>query len=112
MADMILRAQRCSRCGAEAYPPTGICRRCGSRAVDEVPIDGPARVETFTVNHQQYGPGWEVPTTYVIVEWDGRPDVKVLGALHAADADHVAIGLPVTFDGDPSATTLPTFKRT
>jgi uncharacterized OB-fold protein len=78
--------------------------------VHEVPIDGPAHVETFTVNHQQYGPGWEVPTTYVVVEWDGRPDVTMLGVLRASDADRVAAGLPVTFDETAGDLALPTFR--
>ena len=63
----------CRGLSPDFYLPT-----VGARAVDEVPIDGPAHVETFTVDHRRstrVGGADDVCRC----RWDGRPDVKVLG---------------------------------
>jgi len=45
-----LIATRCKKCGVTLYPPSSICRHCGSREVDQVElISEKARLITWTV---------------------------------------------------------------
>lgn len=45
-----LVATRCNNCGRAAYPPSSVCRYCGSRNVEYIElIDEKARLITWTV---------------------------------------------------------------
>ncbi len=44
-----LRGTRCKACGRINYPPSKICRYCGSRDTEEVDLLEPGRVVTWTV---------------------------------------------------------------
>lgn len=45
-----LVATKCKKCGVTLYPPSNICRHCGSREVDQVELaNEKARLITWTV---------------------------------------------------------------
>ena len=46
-----LVVERCAACGAESFPPRGMCRSCRGRDMVPVEITGPGTVYSFTVNY-------------------------------------------------------------
>ena len=106
-----LLVQRCSSCGAESFPPRGMCRVCRSRDTGLVEITARGRVYSFTVNHQRWQPNLEVPFAIVIVEFDAHPGVRVAGRLRGLPPDDVTIGLEVEvgFEDGPEGFAVPSF---
>jgi uncharacterized OB-fold protein len=107
-----LVAERCTSCGAESFPPRGVCRACRSRATAPVVIAGPGRIYSYTVNHQRWLPDLEVPYAIVLVEFDGHPGVRVAGRLRGCPPEAVSIGLPVDvgFEAGPGGFAVPSFE--
>ena len=105
-----LLVERCGDCGAESFPPRGICRACRSRATAPAEVAGPGVVYSYTVNHQRWLPDLEVPYAVVLVEFPAHPGVRVAGRLRGcppeADAggdeagDGVAAGAGLEADVD------------
>lgn len=106
-----LVAERCDSCGAESFPPRGICRVCRSREVSPVDVAGPGVVHSFTVNHQRWMADLEVPYAVVLVEFPDHPGVRVAGRLRGIDPEDVAIGLVVDvgFAPGPGGVAIPSF---
>ncbi len=76
-----LVVERCSNCGAESFPPRGICRSCRARAMVPAEITGRGQVYSFTVNYQRWLPDLDVPYAIVLVEFADHPGVRVAGRL-------------------------------
>jgi uncharacterized OB-fold protein len=106
-----LLVERCAACGAESFPPRGICRTCRGRSMTPVEIAGRGRVYSLTVNHQQWVPGLGVPYALVLVEFDDHPGVRVLGRLRGCVPDHARIGMEVAvgFEPGPGGFAIPSF---
>lgn len=106
-----LLAERCQRCGAEHFPPRGICRRCRARTVEPVEVTGPGVVHSYTVNHQRWLPDLAVPYALVLVEFPDHPGVRVLGRLRGCEPTAVTIGLEVAvgFEAGPGGSSIPSF---
>jgi uncharacterized OB-fold protein len=106
-----LLVERCAACGAESFPPRGMCRSCRARAMEPVEITGRGRVYSFTVNHQRWLPGLEVPYAIVLVEFADHPGVRVVGRLRGCDPEAAAIGMEVAvgFEPGPGGFAIPSF---
>jgi len=93
-ADGVLRLLRCNTCGFFNHPPGPVCRRCLSRDLAPQELSGRGRVETFTVNYQQWIPGSD---TYIIawVSIDEQPDIRLTTNLVGVEPQDVRVGLPV-----------------
>jgi len=106
-----LVVERCTDCGAESFPPRGICRRCRSREVGWAEVAGPGTVHSFTVNHQRWLPDLEVPYAVVLVEFADHPGVRVVGRLRGCEPAEVAIGMAVDvgFEEGPGGVAVPSF---
>ena len=106
-----LLAERCSACGAEWFPPRGMCRRCRSRSTEPAEVTGPGRVYSYTVNHRRWLPDLEVPYALVLVEFPDHPGVRVMGRLRGCPPEEVAIDLPVEvgFEPGPGGFAVPSF---
>lgn len=106
-----LLVERCADCGAESFPPRGICRACRSRSTAPVEVTGRGTVYSFTVNHQRWMPDLEVPYAVVLVEFPGHPGVRVVGRLRGVDPEAVVIGLAVEvgFEPGPGGQAIPSF---
>jgi uncharacterized protein len=106
-----LVVERCTACGAESFPPRGICRRCRSRATAPAEVTGPGHVYSYTVNHQRWLPDLAVPYTVVLVEFAAHPGVRVVGRLRGCPPEEVAIGMPVDvgFEPGPGGFAIPSF---
>jgi uncharacterized OB-fold protein len=106
-----LLAERCTVCGAESFPPRGICRSCRSRAIQPVEVAGPGVVYSLTVNHQRWLPDLEVPYALVLVEFAEHPGVRVFGRLRGCEPEDATIGLAVEvgFEPGPEGFAIPSF---
>jgi uncharacterized OB-fold protein len=92
--DGVLRFLHCNDCGFYIHPPGPVCPRCLSRNVSPKEVSGRGRVETFTVNYQQWIPGSD-PYIIAWVSIDEQPDVRLTTNLVDVEPDGVRIGMPV-----------------
>ena len=76
-ADGRLRVQRCDDCSTFVHPPVPICPTCRSRAWTPTAVSGRATVIGFTVNHQQWLPGFAPPYVLANVALDDAPGVHL-----------------------------------
>jgi uncharacterized OB-fold protein len=106
-----LVVEGCGRCGAESFPPRGMCRRCRGREMSPVEITGRGRVYSFTVNHQRWMPDLEVPFTIVLVEFPDHPGVRVAGRLRGRSPEDVRIDdeVEIGFEPGPGGFAIPSF---
>jgi uncharacterized OB-fold protein len=106
-----LLIERCDSCGAESFPPRGMCRRCHARSMSAVEVTGRGRLYSFTVNYQRWLPDLEVPYTIALVEFPEHPGVRVLGRLRGREPDDVAIDMEVEigFEPGPGGYAIPSF---
>ncbi|MGP0030973.1 MAG: Zn-ribbon domain-containing OB-fold protein [Acidimicrobiales bacterium] len=111
-ADGVLRILRCNACGLYVHPPGPICPRCLSRDLEPRPISGRGRVETFTVNHQQWIPGSD-PYIVAWVSIDEQPGLRLTANLVDVEPEDVGIGMDVevTFEQSDDVY-LPLFRPT
>jgi uncharacterized OB-fold protein len=103
-----LVVERCGACGAESFPPRGICRACHARETTWAEIDEPGTVHSYTVNHQRWLPDLEVPYAIALVEFPSHPGVRVAGRVRG---DALAIGavVDVGFEPGPGGFAIPSF---
>ncbi|MGZ4707262.1 MAG: Zn-ribbon domain-containing OB-fold protein [Acidimicrobiales bacterium] len=106
-----LVVERCEACGAESFPPRGICRSCRSRSTGPSEITGRGVVYSFTVNHQRWLPDLEVPYAMVLVEFPEHPGVRVVGRLRGCAPEEAAVGMAVEigFEPGPGGFAIPSF---
>jgi len=105
-----LVVEGCESCGAESFPPRGMCRSCHGRAMRPLEVTGRGRVYSYTVNYQRWLPELEVPYVIVLVEFPDHPGVRVMGRLRGAPED-VAIDMEVEigFEPGPGGFAIPSF---
>jgi uncharacterized OB-fold protein len=106
-----LLVERCTACGAESFPPRGICRTCRSRDTEGAEVTSPGTIYSLTVNHQRWLPDLEVPFAIVLVEFADHPGVRVAGRLRGCDPADAAIGdtVAVGFEPGPGGFAIPSF---
>jgi uncharacterized protein len=90
-----LRFLRCQDCRSYVHPPVPRCPRCHSKRVAPEAVSGRAHLATFTINHQPWMPGPELPYVVAIVEIVEQPDVRLTTNLVGCDHDDIRIGMPV-----------------
>jgi uncharacterized OB-fold protein len=93
-ADGELVMLKCRPCGYRIHPPGPICPICHSADVAPAPTSGSGFVYSFTINHQQWIPGWETPYVIAIVELDDQVGLRVTTNI-GGPIDLVAIGMRV-----------------
>lgn len=107
-ADGELRFLRCDDCRYWIHPPVPICPRCHSKSLTPEAVSGDATVHTYTVNHQAWMPGPELPYVVAIVDLPEQDGLRLTTNIVGSSPDDVEIGMPVhvTFerhaDGDES----------
>jgi uncharacterized OB-fold protein len=111
-ADGFLRILRCNNCNFYIHPPGPICPQCLSRDVEPRTVSGRGRVETFTINHQQWIPGSD-PYVIAWISLDEQPSVRLSANLIEVEPEDVAIGMEVevTFEHIEDVY-LPLFRAT
>src|SRR5262245_20118164 len=91
-ADGMLRIQRCNDCHKLVHPPVPICPECRSRSWAPSVVSGRATVVGFTVNSQQWLPGFEPPYVIANVALAEDPMVRLTTNLVDCAPDDVHIG--------------------
>lgn len=106
-----LVVEQCSVCGAESFPPRGMCRTCRARAMTPVEITSRGRVYSLTVNYQRWLPDLDVPYAIVLVEFPDHPGVRVVGRLRGCDPEQATIDMEVEvgFEPGPGGFAIPSF---
>jgi uncharacterized OB-fold protein len=87
-----LRIMRCADCAAFIHPPRPVCRNCLSDKVAPEAVAGTGVVDTFTINHQAWYPGLEVPFVIAPVALDGAPGVFLTTNIVGCPPESVEIG--------------------
>lgn len=72
-----LNITHCDECGGFTHPPREFCRHCQSANVAPHAVAGTGIVDTYTVNHQPWMPGLEVPFVIARVRLDEAPGVII-----------------------------------
>jgi uncharacterized OB-fold protein len=108
-----LMIAHCGACDHAIHPPELICPKCLGRNVTPRPALGSGTVYTYTVNHQAWLPGLEVPYALLTVDLDGEPGVRLTAQLVGCQAQDAAIGLRVrvTFDRAADDVWVPQFCK-
>lgn len=88
----MLHIQRCDACGLFIHPPTGVCRRCLSDEISDSPLEGVGTIESYTINHQAWTPGMEVPFVIARVALSNAPGVILTSNIVGCDPERVRIG--------------------
>jgi uncharacterized OB-fold protein len=98
-----LRFLRCRQCGYYIHPPTPICPRCHSKELAPEAVSGRATLFTYSVNHQNWMPGPELPYVVAIVSIPEQDGLRLTTNLVDVDPEDVVIGMPleVTFEHHP-----------
>jgi len=105
-----LQILRCNACQFLIHPPGPICRRCLSRDVAPATVSGRGRVETFSVNYQQWIPGSE-PYIIAWVSIAEQPDVRLTTNLVGVEPEDVVVGMEVAVEFEHSEDVyLPLFR--
>ena len=91
-ADGKLRILRCQDCKTFLHPPMPICRHCLSENVAPEAVAGTGVIDTFTINHQAWYPGLEVPFVIARVALDGVPGVYLTTNIVGCPVDEVEFG--------------------
>ncbi|MDG2305794.1 MAG: Zn-ribbon domain-containing OB-fold protein [Candidatus Binatia bacterium] len=90
-----LRFLRCGDCGTRIHPPVGVCYQDHSKNVAPEAVSGRAKVATYTVNHQMWMPGPELPYVVAIVEIEEDPTIRLTTNIVGCAPEDVYIGMPV-----------------
>lgn len=86
----------CANCGAALHLPRSYCHDCQSWTVEWRVVAPKARLVSWTVAEHQVHPAFPVPYTFVLVELDDAPGVRLAGHLRGRPA--LIAGMPMRAD--------------
>jgi uncharacterized OB-fold protein len=86
---------RCHGCGHFFHPPGPACWRCRSRDIAPEPVSGRAVVAAYTVNRQNWIPGYEPPYIVAMVELAEEPDVRLITNVVDVAPQELRMGMAV-----------------
>lgn len=94
---------RCGDCSFWVHPWQPICPACRSKNLATRAVSGRATLATYTINHQAWMPGPELPYVVAIVEIVEQPSVRLTTNLVGCPHDEIRIGMPlrVVFEHHP-----------
>jgi len=100
-----LRFWRCGECGFYIHPPQPVCPGCRSKNMATAAVSGRATLASYSINHQPWMPGPELPYVVAIVEIVEQPSLRLTTNLVNCPHHEIRIGMPlrVVFEhhGDP-----------
>jgi acetyl-CoA acetyltransferase/uncharacterized OB-fold protein len=94
-ADGKLRVPRCAGCGRLLHPSLVVCPACHRPEPEPVEVSGRATVIGFTVNYQQWLPGYPPPYVIAVVALAEDPTVRLTTNIVGGDPDDVHVGMAV-----------------
>ena len=86
---------RCQDDGTYIHPPVPVCPTCHSKRLAPEAVSGRATVASFTINHQAWMPGPELPYVVGIIEIEEQPSLRVTTNIVNVDPEGVFVGMPV-----------------
>lgn len=110
-----LRFWRCQDCKFYIHPPQPICPQCHGKNLLVETVSGKATLATYSINHQPWMPGPELPFVVAIIEIVEQPSVRLTTNLVHCAHEKIQCGMPVrvTFEhhADPAGDVwLPLFE--
>ena len=90
-----LRFLRCRDCGTRIHPPQPLCPADYSKNLAPDSVSGRATVCTFTINHQAWMPGPELPFVVAIVEIEEDPRIRLTTNIVGCKPEDVSVGMRV-----------------
>ena len=90
-----LRLWRCGDCGFYIHPWLPLCPQCRSKKLATEAVSGRATLATYTINHQPWMPGPELPYVVAIVEIAEQPLLRLTTNLVQCPPDRIRIGMPL-----------------
>ena len=99
-AQGVLNMMKCGDCAEFTHPPRNICRHCQSENMAVQAVAGTGAIDTYTINHQAWMPGLEVPYVIARVRLDGVPGVYLTTNIVGCPVDEVGFDdrVRVTFE--------------
>ena len=103
---------RCADCGTYSHPPSPRCSHCFGENVAPEPVSGRGKIESFTINRQQWSPELEVPYAIAIVALEEAAELRIFTNIVGCPVDQVEIGMPVEVEFvERGEVHLPVFHR-
>ena len=90
-----LRFLRCKMCGYFNHPPTMLCPQCHSKDLAPATVSGRASLHTFTLNHQPWMPGPELPYVIAIVDIPEQSGLRLTTNIVNCPHDELVIDMPL-----------------
>ena len=70
-----LQIMKCNDCATFIHPPRPVCRACLSENVVPHAVSGQGTIDSYTINHQPWAKGMDVPMVIARVALDDAPGV-------------------------------------
>jgi uncharacterized protein len=107
-----LEFTHCVPCDHLIHPSRPICPKCRGRTLDVRQVSGRGRVHSYTVNHQAWYPGQEVPYVIALVELVEQPGLRLMTNIVNCPVASVHIDTPVraVFENVSDEVALPLFE--
>jgi uncharacterized OB-fold protein len=107
-----LEFTHCIPCDHLIHPSRPICPKCRGRDLDVKQVSGRARLHSYTINHQRWYPGQEVPYVIGLVEVIEQPNLRLMTNIINCPIERVQIGMPlrVVFENVSDEVALPMFE--
>jgi uncharacterized OB-fold protein len=90
-----LRFWRCQDCHEYLHPPAPICPTCLSKDMAVEAVSGKATLASYSINHQNWMPGPDLPYVVAIIEIVEQPTLRLTTNLVNCDHDAIQVGMPV-----------------
>ena len=104
---------RCDDCGRYTHPPRELCRHCQSENVAPRAVAGTGRIDTYTINHQQWAKDMPVPFAIARVALDDAPGVYLTTNIVGCPVEEVDVDQPVRVDfEEQDGIWFPLFEKT
>lgn len=104
--------QRCGACRRWVHFPKPRCPHCGGADLAFEPVSGRGTIETFTVIHRSFVPGFEGPYVAAWVALPEQDGLRTFANITGCPPDEVRIGMPVEVWFEPRGEQqLPNFRK-
>jgi uncharacterized protein len=109
-----LVCQRCTNCGNRQLPPAPVCWNCQHQDFEYVELPGTGTVFSRSSTYVTVSPKWipedELPFTVLIVDLDGAPGCRLIGAVARGSEDpEIGAAVRVQWEDVPDAATVARF---
>lgn len=107
-----LEVQQCGECGSYRFPPSHLCRDCGSDNMSWVSVSGKGSIYSFSIVHRAPTPAFREHVPYVVALIDLKEGPRMManiigdGCLDCAIAERVE----VCFEDRGEGAKIPQFR--